>query len=163
MLLPHSPITCISNLILTFSNDYNRAHIQQQVLKQKSIPEMKDDVRITKIYDDIDLTSEEIAILMRTRMVIEDDYSLSNFKLSYAEISHGLSLNVRDEEGIIHIFFSRSSTEFDYLKTVYKDNYALFEQFIKDMVRTRLYPRFSSYLPSATKEGADALFARSYG
>ena len=27
------------------------------------------------------------------------------------------------------------------------------------MVRTRLYPRFSSYLPSATKEGADALFA----
>lgn len=148
-----------SNLILTFSNDYNRAHIQQQVLKQKSIPEMKDDVRITKIYDDIDLTSEEIAILMRTRMVIEDDYSLSNFKLSYAEISHGLSLNVRDEEGIIHIFFSRSSTELDYLKTVYKDNYALFEQFIKDMVRTRLYPRFSSYLPSATKEGADALFA----
>lgn len=49
-------------------------------------------------------------------MVIEDDYSLSNFKLSYAEISHGLSLNVRDEEGIIHIFFSRSSTELDYLK-----------------------------------------------
>ena len=41
----------------------------------------------------------------------------------------------------------------------YKDNYALFEQFIKDMVRTRLYPRFSNYLPSATKEGADALFA----
>ena len=148
-----------SNMILTFSNDYNRAHIQQQVLIKKSIPEMKDDVRITKIYDDSELTSEEIAILMRSRMVIEDDYSLSNFILSYADISHGLSLYVRDEEGLIHIFFSRSSTELDYLKTVYKDNYPLFEQFIKDMVRTRLYPRFSNYLPSATKEGADALFA----
>lgn len=148
-----------SNIILTFSNDYNRAHIQQQVLIKKSIPEMKDDVRITKVFDDLDLTSEEIAILMRTRMVIEDDYSLSNFKLSYADISHGLSIYVREEEKLIHFFFSRSSTELDYLKTIYKDNYALFEQFVKDMVRTRLYPRFSNYLPSATKEGADALFA----
>lgn len=148
-----------SNLILTFSNDYNRANIQQQVLINKSIPEIKDDVRITKIYDEFELTSEEIAILMRTRMVIEDDYSLSNFGLSYADISHGLSINVQEEKGFIHIFFSRSSNEFDYLKTIYKDNYALFEQFIKDMVRTRLYPRFSNYLPSATKEGADALFA----
>lgn len=149
-----------SNLILTFSNDHNRANIQQQVLINKSIPEIKDDVRITKIYDELELTSEEIAILMRTRMVIEDDYSLSNFRLSYADISHGLSINVQEKEkGLIHIFFSRSSTEFDYLKTIYKDNYALFEQFIKDMVRTRLYPRFSNYLPSATKEGADALFA----
>lgn len=148
-----------SNLILTFSNDYNRAHIQQQVLVQKSIPEIKDDVRITKVYDDLDLTSEEIAILMRTRMVIEDDYSLSNFKLSYADISHSLSMTVRDEDGLVHIYFSRSTTEFDYLKTVYKDSYSLFEQFVKDLVRTRLYPKFSNYLPSATKEGADALFA----
>lgn len=148
-----------TNIILTFSNDYNRAHIQQQVLIKKSIPEIKDDVHIKKIYDDLELTSEEIAILMRTRMVIEDDYSLSNFKLSYADISHGLSINVQEEGNYIHIFLSRSSTELDYLKAVYKDNYALFEQFIKDMVRTRLYPRFSNYLPSATKEGADALYA----
>lgn len=148
-----------SNIILTFSNDYNRAHIQQQVLIQKSIPEIKDDVRIKKIYNDLELESAEIAILMRTRMVIEDDYSLSNFKLSYADISHNLSIYLQEEDGNIHILFSRSSTEFDYLKTVYKDNYALFEQFIKDMVRTRLYPRFSNFLPSATKEGADALFA----
>lgn len=148
-----------SNMILTFSNDYNRAHIQQQVLVNKSIPEIKDDIRVTKVYDDLDLTSVEISILMRTRMVIEDDYSLTNFKLSYAEISHGLSLTVREESGILCIYFSRSSTEFDYLKTVYKDSYSLFEQFIKDLVRTRLYPKFSNYLPSATKEGADALFA----
>ena len=52
-----------SNLILTFSNDYNRANIQQQVLMQKSIPEIKDDIRIIKVYDDIDLASEEISIL----------------------------------------------------------------------------------------------------
>lgn len=148
-----------SNIILTFSNDYNRAHIQQQVLIKKSIQEIKDDVHIKNIYDDLELTSEEIAILMRTRMVIEDDYSLSNFKLSYADISHGLSINVQEEECYIHIFLSRYSTELDYLKTVYKDNYALFEQFIKDMVRNRLYPKFSNYLPSATKEGADALYA----
>lgn len=148
-----------TNLILTFSNDYNRAQIQQHVLISKAIPEMKDDVRIIKVYDELDLTSEEISILMRTRMVIEDDYSLSNFRLSYAEISHGLSIFVQEENGTVNIYFSRTSTEFDYLKTVYKDNYSLFEQFIKDMVRTRLYPRFSNYLPSATKEGADALFA----
>ena len=148
-----------TNLILTFSNDYNRAQIQQHVLISKAIPEMKDDVRIIKVYDELELTSEEISILMRTHMVIEDDYSLSNFRLSYAEISHGLSIFVQEEKGTVNIYFSRTSTEFDYLKTVYKDNYSLFEQFIKDMVRTRLYPRFSNFLPSATKEGADALFA----
>lgn len=86
-------------------------------------------------------------------MVIEDDYSLSNFKLSYADISHNLSIYVQDEVGLIHIFFSRSSTELDYLKAVYKDNYALFEQFIKDMVRTRLYPKFQiTYHQSQRKE-----------
>lgn len=148
-----------TNLILTFSSDYNRANIQQHVLEMKGIPEMKDDVRITKIYNDLDLSVEEAAILMRTRMVIEDDYSLSDFKLSFAEISHNLAINVQLEENGLQIYLSRFSGEWDYLKTVYKDNYGLFEQFIKDMVRTRLYPRFSSYLPSATKEGADALFA----
>lgn len=148
-----------SNIILTFSNDYNRAHIQQQVLIRKCIPEIKDDVRVIKIYEDVDLTTDEFAIIMRTRMVIEDDYSLSNFRLSYAEISHGLPVFVQETDGLVDIFFSRTSNEFDYLKTVYKDNYSLFEQFIKDMVRTRLYPRFANYLPSATKEGADALFA----
>lgn len=148
-----------SNLILTFSSDYNRANIQQHVLEMKCIPEIKDDVRITKIYSDLDLSAEEAAILMRTRMVIEDDYSLSDFQLSFAEISHNLAINVQVEENGPHIYMSRFSGEWDYLKTVYKDNYGLFEQFIKDMVRSRLYPRFSSYLPSATKEGADALFA----
>ena len=41
---------------------------------------------------------------------------------------------------------------------MYKDNYSLFEPFIKDFVRTRLYNKIAPYIPSSQRDGADALY-----
>lgn len=149
-----------ANIVLfTFSNDYNRAHIQQKVMQLRHIEERKEEIRVSNICDDKDLTVEELSIIVRTRMVIEEDYSLANFRLAYADISNDVSVTTKVDNDVLCIYFDRKSPEFDYLKEVCRDKFALFDKFIKDMVRTRLYPKFAQYLPSATKEGADALFA----
>ena len=51
----------------------------------------------------------------------------------------------------------RSSNSINYLREVYHNDYSLFDGFVKDYVRQHLYPRLSSYVPSATRQGADAL------
>lgn len=148
-----------NNIILTFSNEYNRSNIQQRVLSKLMIEEFPDKPTVTNEYDNRDLSMSELSLLMKIKLILDDDYLLSNCIVKYAEISHGMSIYVDMDGDTVRVFLNRSSNDFNYIKDIYETQYPLFESFVKDMVRERLYPKFSQYLPSATKEGADALFA----
>lgn len=146
------------SIVLIPSNDRVRRAVQITVLKLRHIPEISDTPIASGIIDNKSLTSEELSILYKIKSVIEDDYLVPDCKVDFATISHGLSILVNREEKYLHIYLSRGSTDLDTLKRIYKDNYGLFEPFVKDFVRTRLYSKISPYIPSSQKEGADALY-----
>lgn len=146
------------NLILIPSNDRIRRSVQLFVLRSKGIKEIADTPVASGSIDISVLTSEELSILFKIKSVVEDDYLVPDCKVDFADISHGLSILVESNNGNLHIYLKRDSSDLDTIKRVYKENYALFEPFIKDFVRTRLYSKISPYIPSSQKEGADALY-----
>lgn len=146
------------SIVLIPSNDRVRRAVQITVLKLRHIPEISDTPIASDIIDNKSLTSEELSILYKIKSVVEDDYLVPDCKVDFATISHGLSILVNREEKYLHIYFSRGSSDLETLKRIYKDNYGLFEPFVKDFVRTRLYSKISSFIPSSQKEGADALY-----
>ena len=146
------------NIVLIPSNDRLRNHIQICVLKLKNIKEVSDSPKVTSIITSDVLVSEELSILFKIKSIVEDDYLVQECKVDYAEISHGLSILAQMESATLHIYLRRDASDLNTLKKIYKENYGLFEPFVKDFVRTRLYVKISSYIPSSQKEGADALY-----
>lgn len=146
-------------IVLIPSEDSIRRSIQLAILRGKKIEEIPDSPTILNIFNNENLDFTEIAIATRIRMVIEDDYLLPNCEVRYAEISHGLSMTIEKKDDVLIIYMTRNFPDIVHIKQVYKDNFSLFEPFIKDLVRVNLYPKFSQYVPSSTKDGAEALFA----
>lgn len=146
------------NIVLIPSNDRVRNHIQVHVLKAKKINEISDSPQIISILTSEILASEELSILFKIKSIVEDDYLVQECKVDYAEISHGLSILAQMESSTLHIYMKRDAPDLNTLKKIYKEDYGLFEPFVKDFVRTRLYVKISAYIPSSQKEGADALY-----
>nr|WP_320059135.1 ATP-binding protein [uncultured Bacteroides sp.] len=146
-------------IVLIPSNDSTRRQIQLNVLRSKGIKDIPDKPMVIKVIDNEELDYNELAIIMRIRMVIESDYLLSACDVKYAEISHGLSMTIEKENSTVMIYITRTSSEILHIKQLYKDDYSVFEPFIKDLVRMNLYPKFAQYVPSSTRDGADALYA----
>jgi len=145
-------------IVLLPSDDYNRRSVQLSILKSKEIQEIPDQPTLIKVYEESELSTEELSVVIRIAGVMDSEYLLPDSKVSYAEISHGLSMMATKEGSTVHVYIKRESSEVSYLQTLYKDDYDLFGRFVTDFVRSYLYPRFSQYVPSSTKMGADTLY-----
>lgn len=148
------------NLLLIPSSDYLRNKIQLTVLRAKGIEQVAD---LPMVFDVIEadtvLSLAEFSIKFKIKTVVEYDYLIPSCDVKYARISHGLSTAIEYKNDQLIIYLNRGSQELTYLSDLYSNNYDMFEPFVKDLVRTRLYPKFSSYVPSSQRDGADALYA----
>lgn len=141
------------------ANDTVRKNIQLWWLKNNNIEEVPDDIKISNaITNDKDLTNEEFSIKFKIERIIEEDYLMAQTKLIFADISHGINVHVDYQDPKLVIYLKRNSPDRDYLKKIYNEDYSMFEPFVKEFVRSTLYPKFSSYLPSSKKYGAETLY-----
>lgn len=141
------------------ANDTVRRNIQLWWLKDKGIEEVPDNITVTKVVsNDVELTKEEFSIKFKVERILDEDYLMPQTKVRFADISHGLNVHVLFNEPVLTIYLKRNSEDQSYLKKLYNDDYSMFEPFVKEFVRTILYPKFSSYLPSSKKYGAETLY-----
>lgn len=145
-----------SSYLLILSNDNIRRNIQSRYLSNLGIETIPDNVTATD-YSLIDLESSETSIVMRIEFILKNDYLIDNAKVYFSEITHNQPIKVDEEGGKIKVHIKRDSNSINYLKEVHRTDYSLFDGFVKDYVRQNLYPRLNNYVPSATKQGADAL------
>ena len=145
------------HILLIPADDSVRRQIQIAVLKIKGIESVPDSVEIQPLAA-ADLSVPEISIATKIKTVLAEDYLMNDATVRFAKISHNLTSNVQDGMGGVTIYLSKESSDIDYLKRIYNDNFPLFEPLIKDYVRTKLYPKFSQYVPSSTRDGAEALY-----
>ena len=146
-----------NHILLLPADDNIRRQVQISVLKQKGIQYIPDKIDV-KVFNTLDLTLSEVSIATKIKIVLADDYLLTDATVEFAQISHNLASTVRFDNGKVVIYLSRKSPEVSYLTEVYNDNFALFEPMIKDYVRTKLYTKFAQYVPSSTRDGAEALY-----
>jgi molecular chaperone HtpG len=121
------------------------------------IDEIPDKPQRTKVYDKSELAMEELAIAIRIAVTMDELYLLGNVQVFFAEITHGVSYQVEKHGDVIQVYLNRKSNSLGPLKECYRTAYEVFDGFVNDFVRVHLYPRFSEYVPSSTKDGAEAL------
>lgn len=145
------------HILLLPADDSVRRQVQIAVLKQKGLTPIPDTIDIKPI-DTLDLTIPEVSITTKIKTVMADDYLMNDTIVKFANISHNLSSSVQEENGRVAVYLSRGSSDISYLSDIYTNNYSLFEPMVKDFVRTKLYTKFSQYVPSSTRDGAEALY-----
>lgn len=146
-----------NTFLLTLGNDSVRRNIQLRYLNQKGIPSVPDKVTILHRYGFDELELSESSIVFRIQYVLEHDYFINSAKVVYADISHEQPAFVEESNGSIIIYLARNAKSILQLKAVYDSDYTVYDGFIKDYVRQHLYPKLSNYVPSSTREGAEAL------
>lgn len=149
---PESPLLCVGQ-----SNPRKGIHTRylREVAK---VPEVPDRATITTIYEGPSLSFEEAAFLVRVATVLSDDYLLPNATIRFAEITHGVSVLVERDGDSVHIYLARSMGAITPILNCYRTAPEVFSGFVKDFVRGHLYKKVAEFVPSSTRQGADALF-----
>jgi molecular chaperone HtpG len=146
-----------NTLLLLLSNENPRRHIQQTILGQKKIEQISDNPKVLRILDRKDLSPAEFAVMLRMANTLKDDYSINDVKVEFAEISHRAPSLIEYNNSILSIYLSHESGNLLQVLNVYNESYELFDFFVKDYVRNYLYQKIAPYIPSSTRQGADAL------
>lgn len=146
-----------NHILLLPADDNVRRQVQISVLKRKGIQYIPDKIDI-KTFSTLELDLPEVSIATKIKIVLADDYLMTDATVKFAQISHNLASTVKLDKGKVVVYLSRNSPDISYLTEIYKDNFALFEPMIKDYVRTKLYTKFAQYVPSSTRDGAEALY-----
>lgn len=146
------PLLCVSQ-----SNPRKGIHGRylREILK---VPEVPDKATVTKAYDGPDLLYEEAVFLVRVATVLSDDYLLPNASVRFADITHGVTVLVEREGENAHVYISRGMSAIQPILKCYRTAPEVFSGFVKDFVRGHLYQRVADFVPSSTRQGADALF-----
>ncbi len=146
-----------NHILLLPADDNIRRQVQIAVLNMKGIKPIPDTIDI-KPFNTLELSIPELSIATKIKTVMADDYLMNDVTVRFAQISHNLASTVQVEDGKVAVYLSRQSSDISYLSDIYTNNYSVFEPMIKDYVRTKLYTKFSQYVPSSTRDGAEALY-----
>lgn len=150
--------TDLDNIVLRPSDDSDRRQVQLHFINQAHIPMISDNPQVTKEYHSSDLESSEYSIKWKIENILKHDYLFSLCEVIYSEISHGLPVLAKFENDKLTLYLKRGSNELNYLCQIYKDDFSLLEPLVKDYVRTNLYPKFSQFVPSSQRSGAEYMY-----
>lgn len=146
-----------NSYLLLLSQDNPRRRIQLEYIKRLGIEEVPDKAHVSKVYAVKDLAFSEVTLLLKITNILNEDYLIAESKIYIADISHQVPSLVEYKDGALFIYISRRSSAVQQVLQIYTTDWSLFESFVKDFVRNHLYQKFSAYVPSSTKQGADAL------
>jgi molecular chaperone HtpG len=144
--------------LLHLSRENPRRSLQSGYIKAiLKVEEAPDRAMVTKVYQGPDLNLSEVALLLRITTTLAEDYLLPNAKVSFADITHGVAILVEGNKDNLRIYLARDSGIVRPVQECYRTAYNVFSAFVKDFVRVHLYQRIHQFVPSSTREGADAL------
>lgn len=145
------------SVLLHVSQNNPRRSIQLAYLRDTlHVPEVPDKVTLGHVYTGSELTLAEVALQIRVNSTLLEDYLLSGAEVSFADISHNVAVLV-PPEAPLRIFIARGSPILTPVLQCYRTAHEVFTGFVKDFVRVHLYDHIKNRVPTATRDGSDAL------
>ena len=144
--------------LLTLSAENPRRNIQQRMLDLKKIHQIQDKPNRLKEYSITELSNPEFALTLRIMSTLKDDYLIEDSKVIFADISHQVPNMIEKEKNTVIIYLAKNSGNIQQVLKLYDTDSKLFDGFVKDFVRNYLYPKLAPFVPSSTRDGADALY-----
>ncbi|THD33059.1 MAG: hypothetical protein DI588_03735 [Flavobacterium johnsoniae] len=146
-----------NSYLMLLSQENPRRRIQLEYIKRLGIEEVPDKATVLKVFETKDLSFSEVSLILRITNVLNEDYLIADSKVFIANISHQVPSLVEYKENAVIVYLSRESSAVKQVLQIYVNDWTLFGSFVKDFVRNHLYQKFSAYVPSSTRQGADAL------
>ncbi len=146
-----------NSYLLLLSQDNPRRRIQLEYIKRLGVEEVPDKASVLKIFETKDLSFSEVTLILRITNILNEDYLIADSKVYIADISHQVPSLIDYKDNVVIVYLSRQSSAVRQVLQIYTTDWSLFGSFVKDFVRNHLYQKFSAYVPSSTKQGADAL------
>jgi molecular chaperone HtpG len=101
------------------------------------------------------LSMTESALAFRVQAILESDYFLS-CEVDFGTISHGLPVLAEKQNCHVRIVLNPEGQSVKVLLAIYDSEFTAFGSMVKDFVRTVIFPRVADYVPSSTRQGAEA-------
>ena len=118
-----------------------------------------DSPKVISLKKELDYSIAESGLVFKLTAVIEADYFMKvNIKL--ASLSHQLPVFVKTTDNIPTIYINLDGQSASILLEVYENEYEVFAGLVKDFVRSIVFPKIASLVPSATREGAESFLKR---
>ena len=124
-------------------------------LTQQGVKEVDLAPKVTEEFATERLRFSHAALGARLARILEEDYFLP-VDIRFGSITGGLPLLVTDTNTPVVIFIDPASSGIATLLSLYDDDFNAFTPFVKDFVRSTVFPRVSSLVPSSTREGAES-------
>ncbi|MEQ6335636.1 ATP-binding protein [Sphingobium sp. MK2] len=102
-----------------------------------------------------DLSLEENALAFRLESILDADYFVKS-DLNFGQISHGLPLMAEKSGDRVIITLDPDAQTTKLMLNLYNMDYSAFGSMTKDFVRTTIFQRISDFVPSSTRQGAEA-------
>ena len=141
--------------LVVLSRRSPRRDCEQGYLVAHGIQEVDITPQVLAELDQSEQSFSHSALATRVVRVLEEDYFLAA-EIRFGSISGGLPILVTDTGTPVVIFLDPDSTTVAPLLALYRDDYLTFGPFVKDFVRSAVFPRISKLVPSSTREGAEA-------
>ena len=133
-----------------------RRNCELGYLDVRGVNEIDTTPRVDEDFPMESLSFPHTALAVRLTRILEEDYFLRT-DIRFGSITGGLPLLVTDKNDPIVIFLDPHSSNVAPLLSLYSDDYNAFTPFVKDFVRSLIFPRIRNLVRSSTREGAEAL------
>ncbi|WP_298158139.1 ATP-binding protein [Brevundimonas sp.] len=105
-----------------------------------------------------DLSTAESALAWRLETILDADYFVKA-KVAFASITHNLPILAEKNGNQIQVILDPESQSVRMLLEVYDRDFAVFGGLAKDFVRNIVFQRIADYVPSSTRQGAEAFLS----
>ncbi len=144
--------------LIVISQANPRRQIQSQfVTNTLQIAAIPDQATVTREYSPRELTIAEAALSIRISTTLADDYFLNDFYVQFVGITHGVEFLVEGVQQKGRLRIARNCAPVRPLLECYDTAPDVFSAFVKDFVRSHVYPHVKQLVPSSTQGGTDAL------
>ena len=141
--------------LLVLSRRAPRRNCELGFLQANGVKEVDVTPKVDEEFPTTSLSFSHSALATRLARILEEDYFLAA-DIRFGSISGGLPLLVTDVSTPVVIYFDPASSGVAPLLALYTNDFNSFGPFVKDFVRSAVFPRVSRLVPSSTREGAEA-------
>ena len=141
--------------LIVLSRRSPRRDCELNYLRIHEVPEVDTQPKVEQELSQTELSLPQSALAIRISRIIEDDYFIE-IDVLFGRMTGGLSLLIVKESDPIRLYLDPDSASIAPILALYYDDFDAFNSFIKDFIRSTVFPRISQLVPSSTREGAEA-------
>lgn len=142
--------------LLVLARNNPRRNCEQGFLQNRaSVNAVSDRPMVKSRRSNEKLSIAESALSYRVDSILRNDYFV-NCTVEFGVITHGLPVLVEKKGEALNVVLNPEGQTVGLLIQIYETEYEAFGSMAKDFVRNVVFPKLADYVPSSTRQGAEA-------